>query len=66
MEFVGREFPDREVELKWLYPGSYAPKWAESDVKERVAGLKGVYGLGERETDADAPAPPRQLELALK
>ena len=66
MEFVSLEFPDREVELKELYPGSYAPKWAQSDVRERVAELKGVYGLRERATDADAPTPPRQLELALK
>ena len=65
MEFVSREFTDREVELKRLYPGSYAPKWAQSDVRERVDELKGVYGLRQRATDADAPAPPRQLELAL-
>jgi DNA repair photolyase len=66
LEFVGREFPELLAEYRRLYPGRYAPKWFQDELRERVRRLREPLRLGERYGPAREPAPvPTQLRLAL-
>ena len=58
--FLEKEYPDLRRDFRLLYPGSYAPKGAQTWMKGRVAGLKRAYGFVE---PAETTPRPRQLEL---
>ena len=66
LDFVGHEFPGLASDLGSLYPGAYAPRWAQSQLRQRVAGIKQANGMVEPRTfAAEAATQPRQLQLAL-
>ena len=67
LDFVRRDYPGLLNDFQRLYPGAYAPKSAQSQVRRRVEGLKRAYVLDEPRFQAtDAPRQPRQLEFALR
>ena len=62
--FLEREYPELVTDFQRLYPAAYAPRWTQSDVKQRVATLRRSHGVGGG--GDDAPPRARQLTLALR
>ena len=65
LSFLRREYPDLQGDYGHLYPGSYAPKWAQSQMQRRVRDIERAHGLEEPRAGLDAVAQPRQMELPL-
>ena len=64
-DFLRKEYPSLLGTYRRLYPGPFASRFLTQTIQSELDRLKRTYGLEERTFVSEAPAGPRQLQLAL-